>query len=298
MTSRRQSHKVIPGTALTARTRALRPAPAAGRRRADPAAAVWPVAVPPAGCHGRPGRGGARTFTGGRSPPGRTAAAGSASANGGRADRSFRHLPVAAACEILLGPRPAGAAHRCRPGGRYRQTGRAAVERSDGQPGRAPVLRGRGCRPGAYRPADHGERPAHAPHALKELRPDADNRVGRRTGPGSPASSPGGRGKRRGRNESDGDSRREPEETSRYLHILIPKTSGGRRFSEGDAARYYAEYVRFVKEASAHQAGTVLDLGCGNGWSSYCLAKAGYDVTGLDLNAGLLRAAARARTCG
>ena len=55
---------------------------------------------------------------------------------------------------------------------------------------------------------------------------------------------------------------------------------------ETRAAQHYRNYVDFVSRSapvSAHS--HLLDIGCGAGWSSYCLTKSGYVTTGIDLNA-------------
>lgn len=50
------------------------------------------------------------------------------------------------------------------------------------------------------------------------------------------------------------------------------------------ATELYGKYMQFVSQ-SAPQAGTLLDVGCGSGWSSYLFSKIGYQVVGIDLNA-------------
>ena len=56
-----------------------------------------------------------------------------------------------------------------------------------------------------------------------------------------------------------------------------------------EATRYYSDLVEFISRVSPLEpTGTskeLLDVGCGCGWSSFCLAKAGYHTTGIDLNA-------------
>jgi SAM-dependent methyltransferase len=54
--------------------------------------------------------------------------------------------------------------------------------------------------------------------------------------------------------------------------------------TEIQAASYYANYATFVLTTSLYRQGRLLDVGCGNGWSSYILAKSGYNVVGVDLN--------------
>jgi SAM-dependent methyltransferase len=54
------------------------------------------------------------------------------------------------------------------------------------------------------------------------------------------------------------------------------------------ALDYYQPIVAFIKAVHPPQEGaartTLLDVGCGVGWSTYALATAGYDATGIDLN--------------
>ena len=60
--------------------------------------------------------------------------------------------------------------------------------------------------------------------------------------------------------------------------------------SNRDAAmRYYNEFVNFVDRTAGKTTATsglaLLDVGCGNGWSSFCFAASGFRATGIDLNA-------------
>jgi SAM-dependent methyltransferase len=56
------------------------------------------------------------------------------------------------------------------------------------------------------------------------------------------------------------------------------------RLNEELATELYGKYIQFVSQ-SAPQTSTLLDVGCGSGWSSYLLSKIGYQVVGIDLNA-------------
>ena len=58
----------------------------------------------------------------------------------------------------------------------------------------------------------------------------------------------------------------------------------GESFTEESAIAYYSRYVNYVCETSGRRDGSLLDVGCGNGWSSYCFAKKGFRATGVDLN--------------
>ncbi len=53
--------------------------------------------------------------------------------------------------------------------------------------------------------------------------------------------------------------------------------------SEEKASSLYAKYIEFVNR-SVEKRTTLLDVGCGSGWSSYIFSKQGYNVVGIDLN--------------
>jgi len=58
------------------------------------------------------------------------------------------------------------------------------------------------------------------------------------------------------------------------------------RFAGAEAAEAECrDLLRFVTHACGTQRGSLLEVGCGDGWSSWLLAEAGFDVTGLDLHA-------------
>lgn len=70
------------------------------------------------------------------------------------------------------------------------------------------------------------------------------------------------------------------------LQELYRKHEGAVRASglnEETAARRYRNYIQFVTQF-APSGGSILDAGCGVGWSSYLLSRESYQVTGLDLN--------------
>jgi len=58
---------------------------------------------------------------------------------------------------------------------------------------------------------------------------------------------------------------------------------------QAGALRYYARFVEFVTRVAPPSKSTrrlwLLDVGCGSGWSTHALALAGYDASGIDLNA-------------
>ena len=70
------------------------------------------------------------------------------------------------------------------------------------------------------------------------------------------------------------------------------RTAAGVRATFGsDQARataYYADLLAFVAGVAppgpAAGGGRLLDVGCGNGWSTFAFAEAGYTATGVDLN--------------
>ncbi len=49
------------------------------------------------------------------------------------------------------------------------------------------------------------------------------------------------------------------------------------------ASKLYEKYIQFINQ-SVSQHGSLLDVGCGAGWSSYLLSQEGYQVVGIDLN--------------
>jgi SAM-dependent methyltransferase len=56
--------------------------------------------------------------------------------------------------------------------------------------------------------------------------------------------------------------------------------------NESKAAQYFGRYLEFVNQSVGPRAGrSLLDIGCGAGWSTYFFARAGYQATGIDLNA-------------
>lgn len=75
-------------------------------------------------------------------------------------------------------------------------------------------------------------------------------------------------------------------------HLYLNEHAGVRPSFASDqegALRYYARFVEFVVRVAPPSVGTknlcLLDVGCGSGWSTYALTLAGYDATGIDLNA-------------
>jgi len=59
-----------------------------------------------------------------------------------------------------------------------------------------------------------------------------------------------------------------------------------------EAAHYFRRYVAFVLGHVPRRPARILDVGCGNGWSSWILRQAGHDVCGSDLHAGPLEGGA------
>ena len=60
-----------------------------------------------------------------------------------------------------------------------------------------------------------------------------------------------------------------------------------------EARATYADYVGFVRNCANAATGRLLDVGCGNGWSTYMFADAGFDATGVDLNPDAFQARSR-----
>ena len=58
----------------------------------------------------------------------------------------------------------------------------------------------------------------------------------------------------------------------------------GRGMSEPEALAHYAAYCDFVVQSTGRSTGRLLDLGCGNGWSSHAFAQRGFETVGVDLN--------------
>ncbi len=69
---------------------------------------------------------------------------------------------------------------------------------------------------------------------------------------------------------------------------LYRTAEGGVRGSFGEdragALAYYAPLVAFVLGLRPAEGARLLDVGCGVGWSTFALAVAGYEATGIDLN--------------
>jgi SAM-dependent methyltransferase len=58
------------------------------------------------------------------------------------------------------------------------------------------------------------------------------------------------------------------------------------------AAQYYGRYVAFVIRHLNKRPAKILDVGCGNGWSTYLFRKEGHEAIGTDLPSGPLEAQA------
>ena len=56
------------------------------------------------------------------------------------------------------------------------------------------------------------------------------------------------------------------------------------------AAQYYRRYVAFVLKYACKRPSRILDVGCGNGWSTWLFRQEGHDAYGTDLHAGPLEA--------
>jgi SAM-dependent methyltransferase len=58
----------------------------------------------------------------------------------------------------------------------------------------------------------------------------------------------------------------------------------GNSYDYETALKVFDEYIKFVHHSEPRK-GSLLDVGCGSGWSSYLFTKLGYLTTGIDLNA-------------
>jgi SAM-dependent methyltransferase len=68
------------------------------------------------------------------------------------------------------------------------------------------------------------------------------------------------------------------------LYTELTESVRATGLSEEVATEVYGKYIQFVSQSAA-PSGSLLDVGCGSGWSSYLLSKIGYQVVGIDLNA-------------
>ena len=71
-------------------------------------------------------------------------------------------------------------------------------------------------------------------------------------------------------------------------HLYAESTAAVRPTFGGEAIQakaYYTRYVDFVTKQLTKPAATVLDIGCGAGWSTLMLRERGHDAQGLDLHA-------------
>jgi SAM-dependent methyltransferase len=76
------------------------------------------------------------------------------------------------------------------------------------------------------------------------------------------------------------------EKQQQQLYASSSQAVRAKGLTEHSAASYYSDYVTFVSTTTIHRGVRLLDVGCGNGWSSYLFAKTAYDVVGMDLNPG------------
>jgi SAM-dependent methyltransferase len=68
------------------------------------------------------------------------------------------------------------------------------------------------------------------------------------------------------------------------LYASSSEAVRGSGMHELNALEYYSTYVDFVARSSGRSTGRLLDIGCGNAWSSYTFAIRGFETTGVDLN--------------
>jgi SAM-dependent methyltransferase len=60
--------------------------------------------------------------------------------------------------------------------------------------------------------------------------------------------------------------------------------------SAEQASQYYRRYVHFVLQHATNRTNRILDVGCGNGWSTWLFRQKGHEAYGTDLHAGPLEA--------
>lgn len=75
-------------------------------------------------------------------------------------------------------------------------------------------------------------------------------------------------------------------EKLQQIYTLSSDAVRAKGFTQRVAENYYSNYINFVVNSTPRHRGRLLDVGCGNGWSSYLFAKCGYEVTGVELNPG------------
>ena len=85
-------------------------------------------------------------------------------------------------------------------------------------------------------------------------------------------------------------------EVLQRLYASSTELVRGRGMSEPEGLANYATYCDFVARSTERSTGRLLDVGCGNGWSSYAFAKRGFDVVGVDLNAAAFEPPAHPRS--
>jgi SAM-dependent methyltransferase len=78
------------------------------------------------------------------------------------------------------------------------------------------------------------------------------------------------------------------------IQVLYRRSSQHVRGVFGDGAeraiQHYQRYVSFVLKYITKHPSRILDVGCGNGWSTWLLRQKGHDAYGTDLHAGPLEA--------
>lgn len=77
-------------------------------------------------------------------------------------------------------------------------------------------------------------------------------------------------------------------ETVQELYAVAEGTRSNFHGDMAEAVRYYTNFVDFVRKAvptNSKAQLSLLDVGCGCGWSSYAFAQHDYKTTGIDLNA-------------
>jgi SAM-dependent methyltransferase len=76
-----------------------------------------------------------------------------------------------------------------------------------------------------------------------------------------------------------------PDAAQQYYRDSKAHVRGTFEANAQSAAEYYRRYVEFVLNHLVEQPSRILDIGCGSGWSTWLMRKAGHEAFGADLHA-------------